>query len=184
MATTRVFDYRTFDPWKRLREIGMFFKSQDPVHGALRRLVRRLRKADIPYAVMGAMAVNLHGARRTTDHVDILLSADGLERSRHEIVPRFYKQVEGRPRRFLERKSGVQLEDKAVRAIFGRPIDLSACYNRPITAVAYAGNSPLENATLSGPRFKRRIRFMSANGIVPQTHQETSFHEPDSNAAG
>lgn len=104
------FNYRTFDPWKRLKEIGMFFQSRDPVHQALRRLVRRLQRAKIPYCIMGAMAVNLHGARRTTDDVDVLLTATGLKRFRHEMAPKFYRQVAGRPRRFVERKSGIRLD--------------------------------------------------------------------------
>ena len=69
-----VFDYRTFDVRERLREIGMFFDKTDRVHQALRRLVRRLKKAGISYAIMGAMAVNLHGARRTTDVRCVVLS--------------------------------------------------------------------------------------------------------------
>jgi hypothetical protein len=110
MAQVKTFDYRTFDPWQRLREIGMFFQSKDPVHQALRRLVRRLDKAHIAYAVMGAMAVNLHGARRTTDDVDILLTGADLERFRQEMVPKYYAPIEGRSRRFRERKSGILLD--------------------------------------------------------------------------
>jgi hypothetical protein len=104
------FDYASFDVDRRLREIAMFFQKNDPVHQALRRLAKRLERAGIPYAVMGAMAVNLHGARRTTDDVDVLLTPEGLERFRSEVAPKFYKPVEGRPRRFEERKTGVRLD--------------------------------------------------------------------------
>jgi hypothetical protein len=104
------FDRSTFSFRKRLEEIGMFFEKRDPVHQALRRLARRLERMDIPYAVMGAMAVNLHGARRTTDDVDVLLTPEGLERFRQKLAAKFYRQVEGRPRRFVERKSGVRVD--------------------------------------------------------------------------
>ena len=104
------FDYSKFDLDKRLWEIGMFFQKNDPVHQSLRRLAKRLEKAGIPYAVMGAMAVNLHGARRTTDDVDVLLTPEGLQRFRQELLPKFYKPTEGRSRRFTERKSGVQVD--------------------------------------------------------------------------
>jgi hypothetical protein len=104
------FDYATFDLDRRLWEISMFFEKKDPVHQSLRRLARRLERAGIPYAVMGAMAVNLHGARRTTDDVDVLLTQQGLARFRQEVLPKFYKPVEGRSRRFVERKSGVQVD--------------------------------------------------------------------------
>jgi hypothetical protein len=110
MATAKPFDRRTFSFWQRLKEIDLFFQKQDPVHQTLRRLARRLEKAGIPYAVMGAMAVNLHGARRTTDDVDVLLTREGLDRFRQELVAKFYKPVEGRPRRFLEKQSKVTVD--------------------------------------------------------------------------
>jgi hypothetical protein len=105
-----VSDRHRFRFWERLREIDLFFQKNDPVYQTLRRLVKRLERARIPYAVMGAMALNYHGARRTTDDVDVLLTPHGLERFRNELLPKFYKPVEGRPRRFVERKSGVLLD--------------------------------------------------------------------------
>jgi hypothetical protein len=104
------FDYAKFDVDKRLWEIEMFFQKNDPVHQSLRRLARRLERSGIPYAVMGAMAVNLHGAQRTTKDVDVLLTKEGLEQFRRELLPKFYRPVEGRPRRFQERKSGVTVD--------------------------------------------------------------------------
>jgi hypothetical protein len=94
----------------RLKEIGMFFQKRSPQHQAMRRLARRLKKAGIAYAVMGAMAVNAHGAERTTRDVDILLTAEGLERFRQEYVGDVYDPVDGRPRRFIERQSGVAVD--------------------------------------------------------------------------
>lgn len=85
----------------------MFFQKRDPVHQTMRRTARRLEKAGIPYAIMGAMAVNAHGAERTTSDVDVLLTKDGLDRFRQEFVGKFYDQVPGRSRRFIERKSGI-----------------------------------------------------------------------------
>lgn len=106
----RPFDYATFNLDKRLKEISMFFKKTDPVHQTLRRLAKRLTKAGIPYAVMGAMAVNLHGARRTTDDVDVLLTPEGLNRFRQEFVGKDYDPIEGRPRRFVEKQSKVTVD--------------------------------------------------------------------------
>jgi hypothetical protein len=66
--------------WDRLKEISRFFQRRDKVHQTARRLVRLFEKQRIPYAITGAMAVNLHGARRTTDDVDFLLSQEGFDR--------------------------------------------------------------------------------------------------------
>jgi hypothetical protein len=98
------------DFWARLREIDMFFDRRDPVHQCLRRLVKNLDKAGITYAIMGAMAVNAHGARRTTDDVDVLLTPDGLERFRTQLVGKAYEQVPERPRRFVDRKNGITVD--------------------------------------------------------------------------
>jgi hypothetical protein len=101
---------KPFSFMRRLEEIGMFFQKQSPQHQAMRRLVRRLERAGIPYAIMGAMAVNAHGAERTTSDVDVLLTKEGLERFRQELLPKFYKPIDKRPRRFEERKSGVPVD--------------------------------------------------------------------------
>jgi hypothetical protein len=98
------------DFWKRLKEIDLFFEGRGREHQTLRRLVRRLAKAGIPYAIMGAMAVNAHGAERTTKDVDILLTQEGLDSFRQKYVGKFYDQQAGRPRRFTERQSGVTVD--------------------------------------------------------------------------
>src|SRR5271170_452573 len=101
---------KPFSFMDRLKEVGMFFQKRSPQHQAMRRLARRLKKADISYAVLGGMAVNAHGAERTTKDLDILLTPAGLERFRQEFVDDVYQQVEGRPRRFVERQSGVMVD--------------------------------------------------------------------------
>jgi hypothetical protein len=104
------FDGKTFGFMDRMKEIGVFFQKRSPQHQAMRRLARRLKKTGIAYAIMGAMAVNAHGAERTTKDVDILLTPEGLERFRHEFVGETYEPVKGRPRRFIERQSGITVD--------------------------------------------------------------------------
>lgn len=48
------------------------------VHLALERLARLLDEQAIPYAVIGAMALNQWGYRRVTVDIDLLLTPDGL----------------------------------------------------------------------------------------------------------
>jgi hypothetical protein len=110
MAAIRTQATKPFSFLRRIKEIDLFFEKRDKVHQTLKRLTRRLQKAGIPYAVMGAMAVNLHGARRTTDDVDILLSQKGLDQFRQKFVGKIYEQVAGRPRRFVERQSGITID--------------------------------------------------------------------------
>ncbi len=88
----------------------MFFQGKDEVHKSLRRLVKRLEKAGIPYAVMGGMAVYAHGHRRPTADLDILFTADGFARFKDQFVPKNYDNVPKRPRRFVDKTNDIQLD--------------------------------------------------------------------------
>ena len=48
------------------------------VQQALRKIVRELEEAKIPYAIAGAMALNWYGYRRVTVDVDVLMTREGL----------------------------------------------------------------------------------------------------------
>jgi len=106
-----------FSFMKRLKEIDMFFERRSPVHKTMRRLAKRLEKAGISYAIMGAMAVNAHGAERTTSDVDVLLTPEGLEEFREQFVGKTYEKTD-RKRRFKEKQSGVTVD---VLVTGGRP---------------------------------------------------------------
>jgi hypothetical protein len=70
--------------------VGSFHMGTSPVHRALARLVERLDASHIPYALVGAMALNEHGYRRATVDIDVLLTAEGLARFRREWLGRGY----------------------------------------------------------------------------------------------
>jgi hypothetical protein len=95
---------------ERLKEISMFFAGKDEIHKTLRRLMKKLEKAGIPYAVMGAMAVNAHGHDRTTGDVDILLTPQGFADFRSRLVGKHYRPIEGRSRRFADAKNDVRVD--------------------------------------------------------------------------
>ena len=58
---------RLFDA---VREAERFFMATDAVHRALEKLVGLLAAGRIPYALVGAMALNEYGYRRVTVDVD------------------------------------------------------------------------------------------------------------------
>jgi hypothetical protein len=101
---------KPFSFTKRLKEIDMFFQAKDPVHQTMRRTAQRLKRAGIPYAILGGMALNAHRYQRTTKDVDFLLTAQGFETFCRDFVGKYYDHVAGRPRRFLDRKSGVTVD--------------------------------------------------------------------------
>ncbi len=49
-----------------LREGSMHFEEKSAVHQTLRKITKRLDELRIPYAVVGGMAMFLHGYRRFT----------------------------------------------------------------------------------------------------------------------
>ena len=51
--------------------------KEDAVFQALRAITPKLEAIGVPYAVVGGMALNAHGHRRTTVDVDILVTRDG-----------------------------------------------------------------------------------------------------------
>ncbi|HEY4223287.1 MAG TPA: hypothetical protein VGO62_18140 [Myxococcota bacterium] len=63
---------------RALDEAGRFFMGQADVHRALEAVVALLERERIPYAIAGAMAMNLHGFRRVTEDVDLILSRESL----------------------------------------------------------------------------------------------------------
>src|SRR5438132_7319283 len=98
---------RQFAFQERLKEIDMFFQGDAPVHHTMNKVATDLEKLGIAYAVVGAMAVNAHQHRRTTDAVDFLLTAQGFAEFRSRLVPGSYANVPGRPRRFIDPANGV-----------------------------------------------------------------------------
>jgi hypothetical protein len=62
-----------------LRGAKEFFMGTANVQRALEKLVRLLEEADVPFAIVGAMALNEYGYRRVTEDVDVLLTRQGLE---------------------------------------------------------------------------------------------------------
>jgi hypothetical protein len=100
----------TFSFRQRLKEIDMFFQRRDRVHQTMNRLVKRLAKANIPYAIVGGMAVNAHQYRRTTGDVDVLLTPAGFAEFRRLFVEKYYKAFPQRKRRFVDQTNDVYID--------------------------------------------------------------------------
>ena len=64
--------------WRGVQDAARFFMGDADVQKALEKLVATLDQLRIPYAIVGAMALNEFGYRRVTVDVDVLLTTDGL----------------------------------------------------------------------------------------------------------
>jgi hypothetical protein len=88
-----------------------FLRGSGMMNDALRRLASDLEESGIEYSVIGAVALNQHGYRRFTEHIGVLLSAEGLERFREKLVGRGYRPAfDGARKRFRSAAENVPVE--------------------------------------------------------------------------
>jgi len=104
MAASRILTPRTYNE-DFLVEADRFFAGRGEVHQTMKRLVSRLKRAKIPYLIVGGMAVNAHHYERMTKDVDALLTPKGLEQFNRLFMPKYYLPVPGFSRRFIDRKN-------------------------------------------------------------------------------
>jgi hypothetical protein len=76
--------------WAGLDYAERFFMGTANVQQAMRKLSAALDELAIPYALVGAMALNEYGYTRVTVDVDILLTRDGLDRFKRHWLGRGY----------------------------------------------------------------------------------------------
>ena len=94
-----------------VKEATGFFMRNDPVHGALTEIARRLDTEAIPYAVAGGMALVAHGYDRTTVDIDVLVSESGLRAIHERLVGRGYRPAfEGSRKQLRDVERGVRVE--------------------------------------------------------------------------
>lgn len=85
--------------------------KEGKVHLTLKRLARALAEENIPYAIVGGMALNLFGFTRETVDVDILLTQEGLKRFRERLVGRGYVPAfSGANKSFKDTETHVKVE--------------------------------------------------------------------------
>lgn len=80
------------------------------VQRALEILARRLEELEIPYAIVGAMAMNEYGYRRVTEDVDVLLTREGLDRFRQRWLGRGYVEKFAGSRGLRDTEHGVPID--------------------------------------------------------------------------
>lgn len=131
-----VADFQTIlaSPTATYAEALRFFDGKGMLNDALTRLAADLKAKNIDYAVIGPIALNQHGFQRLTVDVDILLSAEGLERFQAELVGLGYRPAfEGATKKFRITAENIPLEiivageypgnGKPKPVVFPEPVD-------------------------------------------------------------
>ncbi len=93
-----------------LREGSMFFQNEGEVQASLRRITTRLNDLDIDYAVVGGMALFLHGFRRYTEDVDILVTREGLAKIHELLEGSGYRPPFAGSKNLRDTENGVRIE--------------------------------------------------------------------------
>jgi hypothetical protein len=96
--------------WSGVAYAGRFFMAEAEVQHALLKLARLLDEARIPYAVLGAMALNEYGYRRVTIDIDVLLTAEGLEAFKALALGRGYAEKFPGSRGMRDTEHGVPID--------------------------------------------------------------------------
>jgi hypothetical protein len=98
-------------PSEILQLMTDFFQKKDDVHETLDRVVARLQEEQIPHAVIGGMALGLHGFARVTADVDILTTPEGLEAVHKKLVGRGYRpQFAGARKKLRDTQTGINID--------------------------------------------------------------------------
>jgi hypothetical protein len=93
------------------QEIDLFFMQQGKVYETLQRLAQTLPNAGIDYALIGGMALAVHGYVRLTQDVDLLMNEAGLEQFQQMLVGRGYiAAFPGARKMFRDTVTGVKVE--------------------------------------------------------------------------
>jgi hypothetical protein len=69
-----------------------FFMGEAEAHKALKKLVGILEADNIPYAIIGALALNEYGHKRVTVDVDLILREEDLQAFKHRWLGRGYAE--------------------------------------------------------------------------------------------
>jgi len=98
-------------PAEAYQEGLRFFMGKGLLNNALRRVASDLEEHGIDYTVIGAVALNQHGYRRFTEDIDLLLTKEGLERFRNELIGLGYRPAfEGSTKKFRTVQENVPIE--------------------------------------------------------------------------
>jgi hypothetical protein len=98
------------DPRWALLEGSRHFDEKSAVFGALHKIAHRLKELDIPYAVVGGMALFRHGLRRFTEDVDILVTKGDLKKIHEKLEGLGYLPPHQHSKHLRDTELGVRIE--------------------------------------------------------------------------
>jgi len=86
------------------------FQGQGRLRTTYERLTNRLEASNISYTLVGGYALILHGVRRFTEDIDLLVTRNGLDRLHRKLIGQGYVRVAPESRNLRDVETGVQIE--------------------------------------------------------------------------
>lgn len=93
-----------------LLEGSMYFEERSAVHDTMRHLVKELNELGVDYAIAGGMAMFLHGFRRFTEDVDVLVTREGLAKIHEVLEGRGYVKPLEASKNLRDARTGVKID--------------------------------------------------------------------------
>jgi len=93
-----------------LDEADRLYEGQGRLKRTYERLAKRLDKLNVPYSLAGGYALILHGVRRFTKDIDLLVSNEGLAKLHEGLIGRGYVQASPGSRNLRDAETGVRIE--------------------------------------------------------------------------
>jgi len=140
-------------------EAERFFMGESKVQRALDKIVRLLEEDGIPYAVIGAMALNAYGYLRVTVDVDLLLTREGLEEFKKKHLGLGYLEKFPGSKGLRDTEHGVTVDAVLAGEYPGDGLPKPVVFPDPATAAVKDG----DRALLPLPRL---LELKIASGIT------------------
>ena len=93
-----------------IREAEQLYQGQGRLRKTYDRLTKRLEALGVAYGVVGGYALIVHGVRRFTEDIDILVSGEGLDRLHKQLIGLGYVRVAPGSRNLRDVETGVKVE--------------------------------------------------------------------------
>jgi hypothetical protein len=93
-----------------IKEAEQLYRGEGRLRKTYDRLTKRLEALGISYGVVGGYALIVHGVRRFTEDIDMLVSADGLDRLHKQLIGLGYVRVAPGSRNLRDAETGVKIE--------------------------------------------------------------------------
>ena len=93
-----------------LKEAEQLYQGQGRLKKTYERLAKRLNELGIAYSLVGGYALILHGVRRFTQDIDLLVTEDGLDRVHKALVGRGYIRITPESRNLRDAETRVRIE--------------------------------------------------------------------------